>query len=561
MVILGLIGLIALAIRLLYIRQIETIPFFYTPISDAKGYNDWARTIAAGNWWGDQTFYQAPLYPYVLALIKLLLGDSLLAARVVQAVLGSLSCGLVGLAGWGFISRRAGLWSAGILACYPPAIFFDGLIQKTCLGQFLAAGLLATLAWTVARPGRAKALLSGLILGLYALTRENALALVPVVGIWLWLGFGQAARVRRLGWCVLLLAGLAAVLVPVGLRNLIAGGQFALTTFQMGPNFYIGNSPQATGRYVPLVAGHETPDFERRDATELAERARGHALSPREVSAYWMGQAWQFTRSEPLAWLKLLATKWLLVWNAYEIPDSESYYIYAAWSWLLGTLAGLLHFGVLLPLAAAGVVLTWPQRRQLWVLYALALTMAAAVAVFYVFARYRYALVPVLVLFAGAALAGGLPLLRQRRYRGLRTAAAVAVVAAVVCNLRINPEAELNATAWGNLGGALAQQGRINQAVIFFEKAVKGAPNAPEMRYNLGTAYSLQGRLLEAVAQLRAALEIEPDLPEAEFQLASALERLGQYDEALLHYGRALARNPSDADAQAAIKRLTKSAS
>ena len=116
----------------------------------------------------------------MLALIKVAVADDPLVIRVVQAVLGSLACGLVGLAGWGFVSRRAGLWAAAILALYPPAVFFDGLIQKTSLGQFLGAGLLALLAWMHVRPSRAKPPAIGALLGLYALTRENALALVPM---------------------------------------------------------------------------------------------------------------------------------------------------------------------------------------------------------------------------------------------------------------------------------------------------------------------------------------------------------------------------------------------
>ena len=63
-------------------------------------------------------------------------------------------------------------------------------------------------------------------------------------------------------WPVVLLAGLAFVLLPVGLRNRSVGGEYSLTTFQIGPNFYIGSNADATGRYRPLVRGHETPQFE-----------------------------------------------------------------------------------------------------------------------------------------------------------------------------------------------------------------------------------------------------------------------------------------------------------
>ena len=417
--------LVAFAVRLAYLYQIESIPFFYGLISDAERYDAWARSIASGDWWGQTTFYQAPLYPYFLAVVKAGLADSPFVTRLAQIVLGSLSCGLLALAGWAFLSRRAGLWAGVILALYPPAIFFDGLIQKTSLAQFLFCLLLTLLGWQQLRARGWRSLAIGAVLGLFCLTRENGLALVPVVLVWAWLyrpaDSGPDARLR-FQRTALVLGGLILVLLPVGLRNRYVGGEFVLTTAQMGPNFYIGNNPDATGRYRPLVKGHETPEFEQDDARRLAEQDLGRPLTPRQVSHYWSGRAWAYIRSQPLDWFKLLGNKWLLVWNAYEIPDAESYYVYRDWSWLLAALGSLLHYGVLVPLAAAGVVLLWGQRRRLGVLYALVLVTAAAVTLFYVFARYRYPIVPVAVLFAGAALPEAVALLRASCWRRARWA-------------------------------------------------------------------------------------------------------------------------------------------
>ena len=62
------------------------------------------------------------------------------------------------------------------------------------------------------------------------------------------------------------------------------------------------------------------------------------------------------------------------------------------------------HFGLLVPLALVGVIATWPDRRRLWIVHALALAYAASVVMFFVFARYRYPLVPFLMLFAADTL-------------------------------------------------------------------------------------------------------------------------------------------------------------
>jgi hypothetical protein len=55
-----------------------------------------------------------------------------------------------------------------------------------------------------------------------------------------------------------------------------------------------------------------------------------------------------------------------------------------------------------MPLAIAGMIATWPDRRRLSIVYALALAYAASVVLFFVFARYRYPLVPFLIVFASA---------------------------------------------------------------------------------------------------------------------------------------------------------------
>ncbi len=359
-----------------------------------------------------------------------------------------------------------------------------------------------------------------------------------------------------MGRSAALVAGLALVLVPVALRNLHVGGDFVLTTAQMGPNFYIGNNPEATGRYRPLVPGHETPQFEQADASRLAERALGRSLTPAEVSRYWMDRSWHYIRSQPADWVALTARKWLFVWNTYEVPDTESYELYRHWSWLLAGLGALWHFGLLVPVAVAGVVLAWPLRRRLLGLYVMALVIALSVAVFYVFARYRYPIVPVAMILAGAAMERAVALARRRAWRALLVPAAVGGLAAVVVNWPLHPEAQLNALAWGNLGSALARQDNLDGAVICFERAVTGAPDSAEMHYNLGLACLVGDQPERAVDEFRAALRLAPALIEVDYQLAVALERLGRRDEAVAHYRLAIERRPDDTDAQAALKRL-----
>src|SRR5436190_23263877 len=137
-----MIAVLALILRLISLAELRDTPLFAVPIGDAQKYDAWAQEIVSGQWMGTQVFYQTPLYPYLLAAVFAVRGHDLFAVRLLQALLGAASCVLLALVGRWFFSERAGLIAALILAVYPPAIFFDGLIQKASLDLFFMTLLL-----------------------------------------------------------------------------------------------------------------------------------------------------------------------------------------------------------------------------------------------------------------------------------------------------------------------------------------------------------------------------------------------------------------------------------
>jgi hypothetical protein len=157
--------------------------------------------------------------------------------------------------------------------------------------------------------------------------------------------------------------------------------------------------------------------------------------------------------------------------------DTEDQYAYENWSHLLRILTPVLHFGVLGPLAMLGVCMTWTQRRQVWVLYLLAVSYAASVACFYVFARYRFPLVSVLVLFAAAGLVELVALWRAKQFAKLAGCAVIGAAIAVPLNWRLIPEDHIRATTHSNLGVSLAKlPGRMEEARAQYEQALQLKP-------------------------------------------------------------------------------------
>ncbi len=514
------IALTALIVRALYLWQVSSAPLFGVLLMDGASYDAWARRIAAGEWIGSEVFYQAPLYPYFLALLKLVFGDGLWPIPIAQALLGSLSCGLLFLAGQSFFSRRAGLVAGFTLALYPPAIFFDGLIQKAALGGVLVTALLALLG-RAHRTASAKTWLAcGATLGALMATREETLLLAPVLLVLCALRPRRDLLSSRTDRILACLGGIALILLPIAARNAYVGGEFVLTTAQAGPNFYIGNHEGASGVYEPLRPARSHTPLEREDARELAELGAGRKLSPSEVSNWWFKQSLEWIASHPGAWFALLGRKFALALNAYEVPDYEGQEYYAEHSGLLRALGWVLHFGVVFPLAAAGAYLSWPRRKELRMLHVVFLTLVAGCVLFYVFGRYRYPLAPIAILFAAAGVFLAREHGLERNRRKLAIAGAVALLAAIGSNVPlVDAQAQL-AMSYSNAGAALIDAGRGAAAVEQLRRSVELDDDA-DTRANLSAALLAAGQAPEALVHARRALELRPEDP-------ILLQRLGQ---------------------------------
>jgi len=534
----------AFSIRLLYLIQIQSIPLFYLLPGDGRTYDEWAQRIAAGDWLGSGVFYQAPLYPYFLGVMQFTFGHDLWAIRMVQVLLGSVSCVLIFLAGEKLFSRTAAIAAGLMLGFYAPAVFFDGVIDKSVLDVFL----LSMLVWVLlgAASGRQwrQWLGAGAILALLGLSRENALVLALVVPIWIVIYFSDQSVKNRAAWVGFFSLGLLLVLIPVGLRNFAVGGEFKLTTSQLGANFFIGNNPVADGTYGSVRKIIGEPQLEGSDATRLAERETGRKMTPGEVSDFWLQKSWTYIRTEPFQWARLLGKKWLMVWNAREVEDSDDFYIYSKWSLVLTILGWITHFGVLAPLAALGIWVSRRQWRGLWLLYAMILSLALSVAIFYIFGRYRFPLVPLLTLFAGAAVAE-LGNLFRNRGRSLAVAFVVLLASALIVNWPIYGIHGPGSVGYNNLSNAYYKQGKVTEAINAARQALQVEPDLGVAHYNLGNLYAAQGKFDIAKQYFERAMAIYPNYAEVRTNYGQLIAERGDLETGIRYFRQAIRLNPS----------------
>jgi Flp pilus assembly protein TadD len=112
--------------------------------------------------------------------------------------------------------------------------------------------------------------------------------------------------------------------------------------------------------------------------------------------------------------------------------------------------------------------------------------------------------------------------------------------------LQIRPD---HAHAHNNLGVALRERGRPGEAVGHFSQALRIQPNHADAHNNLGLALQEQGRLEEAISHFSEALRIKPNMIVAHYNMGNALKEQGRFKEAIGHFSEALQIKPDHAEA------------
>jgi tetratricopeptide (TPR) repeat protein len=162
------------------------------------------------------------------------------------------------------------------------------------------------------------------------------------------------------------------------------------------------------------------------------------------------------------------------------------------------------------------------------------------------------------------AVGGGHALLaRHRAARAAGAGLAVVVVAALaVLTARRNEvyaselsiwadtvaKAPRNHRAHNNLGNALLEAGRPDEAMAHYAEAVRLSPDYASAHNNLGTVLLRRGRRAEAVAHYTEAIRLNPGFVQARYNLGNMLLDAGDVDGAIAQYAEALRLSPAWAE-------------
>ena len=106
------------------------------------------------------------------------------------------------------------------------------------------------------------------------------------------------------------------------------------------------------------------------------------------------------------------------------------------------------------------------------------------------------------------------------------------------------------------LGSLLAIEHKYDEAIAYYQLALRYQPAFPEAHFYLGAALDEQGKWDEALAEYQKALWFKPTQEQTHIFMGMALGKQKKYDEAIAHYVAALKLNPDSAVAENNLARI-----
>jgi Tfp pilus assembly protein PilF len=575
----------AFALRFIYLVEIKGTPMFDAPAMDAEYHDQWARTILAGEDFTEGVFFRAPLYPYFLGAIYRVFGHSYFVPRLIQFLIGSLSCVLIYLLGRKVFNRRTAR-IAGLVAClYGVLIYFEGELLIPVLLVFLDLVLILTFLQTKEKRSYMMWVLCGAILGISALARPNILlvGLAFLIYILLCLKAESKIRSRSVLYAGCFALGAILIISPVTLRNYVKGNDLVLIASQGGMNFYIGNNPQSDGASAVLPGARTTWWGSYEDARNMAEKAANKRLRPSEVSRFWYMEGLKFATREPLRFITLMVKKFALFWNGNELSNNRDFYFFARSAPLLKLLIWrfLIYFpfGLIAPLALLGIILSHKEGRDVLVLEIFLFIYMFSIILFFVTARYRVPLIPVFLLFSAYALDRLISMIGKRKIAQFGKCLLIFLVVLIPVNIRMPAYSSANpgkahyslgvlyskrgdktrakeeyqkavlydpnlAEAYVNLGSICGDEGKHELALDYYQKALQSGADSAFVLYNIGIEYHNQNLLVQAQRNYELSLSVRDDNPKVHYLLGEIYRRKGRTEEAAREYETTLRHDP-----------------
>jgi len=541
----------ALSLKLLILFLVtDPIPFYKYPYFAAR--------LNKGLDIGERILDLSPLYLYVHVLAHKIYGENWEALLVLQILLGSLNCLFIYLIGEKIFGPAVGFIAALFLLLYGNLTLIELTLEPEVFVLFLNSLLIFILLKGQSETGTGRKFglwfLAGLVAGLATITKANALLLLPVALVWIWLG--PSSHSQRIKSMLLLLLGTALIISPITLRNYIKFQDVVLITADAGKVFFHGNGPGSTGMEradLPdqgfIEEGQLEPDYAHALFRKTARALAGRHLKPSECSQFWFSRTWNHMQANPLSAFILEVKKFFYFWGNYEVHDIDSIYknYQTIQNW------PLLPFGVIAALGILGMYLSRKDFRRAFLLYAAVGVYLLSVLIFFAASRYRLPAAPFLSIFAAYAFNDLFGQWREKRLQNFFIC--IGLVFSLLAGNHYLFRKDIEALdRWQratrihySLGGNLLfQRGFYREATLEFQKAIDLEPHFAPAHNRLGMAYAILGDFEKAEKHFKKVIELSPGIDWGYLNLGLLYELREEAARALPLLEKAFSLNPEN---------------
>ena len=371
---------VSLLIRLAYV-----IPLSLQKLSpDAFGWMSIGYDVATGI--GYQDTWRPPGYSTYLALIFSIFGKSILAARVVNSIISSLTCVVVYFIGKKLFYKNVGKISAILLIYYPYSIAYSGdLISETFLTFVISLAILSVVVLSES-PNLKNTVIAGLAFAVASLTKSTIMPFLALSAIWL------AWKTKTLKYMILLGIFTTIFIFPWSLRNYFHYNKNVVPISPMWRSFGGSNCDEI------MIFEMMELDTPLPDETAKMATPKGYdelmKLPRIEQEKAFKEKAIKWIRENPDKFKWLLKRRLIHFWRLYPVM---------AYKWQ--KTAAKMTSGIYIPLCFLGIFLSLKKYAlNSALLITLFISFTAVYICFAVTLRYRVPIDPYIIIFASFAL-------------------------------------------------------------------------------------------------------------------------------------------------------------
>jgi len=332
----------------------------------------------------EPTAWQPPVYPLIIAGAFKAFGiystASKVALMIIQIIISALGCVLLFLIGRQVFNVWVGLLAALMLALYPSALHLT--IQKISSSNLLMVLLLLSIFQFLKlaeAPTLKKGILAGVTFGIAVLTDPTISVFFPFVLVWLFLR-GRAEGKSRIMSVALVFLAMCVTISPWQIRNYSVFGRFFLIKSNFSRELFMGNY----GNNASL-------------STERKYRA---GLDEGQRSSFYLKKALESVANNPMRLIRRTSMRFVHYWTLtpfFRLNREKT-------NWIKEQVAGISYLFILI-LGIVGLFLSRLRSRQVQLLVIAILSLPVPYYLtWFTHFRYRFPVVPILMIFAAYAI-------------------------------------------------------------------------------------------------------------------------------------------------------------